>query len=267
MRAALRGDGPGEGPAVAVEHRQRPQIDAARGDAEGEIIAERVQVGAAVVAHHALRVAGGARGIAERNRVPLVVGVADRIIRVAGGKESLVFGVADDLAGGGQRVVDADHQGLFALQQVERRARHRGEFAVDQEHAGFPSAQDEGDDRRVEPGVDGADHAAGHRDAVMRLQHGRDVGRKHGNGVAAADAVGGQRGGEAAAAFEQLRIGDAAVAMHHGKPVREHAGGAHQEGDRRQRHIVGRVLVEVLVVDGRGHGGLFPVFGVGPAPA
>ena len=37
-------------------------------------VADRIEVGAAVMGHHALGITRGARGVAQRNRVPLVAG-------------------------------------------------------------------------------------------------------------------------------------------------------------------------------------------------
>ena len=70
--AARGGHRPGVGPAAAVEHRQRPQIDRARREPEGERVAERVQVRAAMVVDHALGIARRARGVEERQRIPFV---------------------------------------------------------------------------------------------------------------------------------------------------------------------------------------------------
>jgi hypothetical protein len=56
-----------------VEHRQRPQVHRVVRHAPDEDIADAVQIGAAVVIDHALRIAGGARGVVERDRLPLVL--------------------------------------------------------------------------------------------------------------------------------------------------------------------------------------------------
>ena len=56
------------GPAVAVEHRQGPQIDRWPVEPEGDRIAERVQKGAAMMIDDALGIAGGAGGVVERDR-------------------------------------------------------------------------------------------------------------------------------------------------------------------------------------------------------
>ena len=71
MGTGERGDGPRKAPAVAVKHRQGPQIDRVLPHAPDQDVAERVQVGAAMVIDDAFRVAGGARGVVERDRVPI----------------------------------------------------------------------------------------------------------------------------------------------------------------------------------------------------
>ena len=83
MRAGNDRQGPGEAPAVAVKHRQRPQIDRMLAHAAGDDVAEREQISAAVMIHHAFRIAGGARGVVERDRVPLVAGHLPGEIRIA----------------------------------------------------------------------------------------------------------------------------------------------------------------------------------------
>jgi hypothetical protein len=62
MRLGERRNGPREAPAVAVEHRQCPQIDRMMPHAPDEDIAERIQIGAAVMINAPLRVASRADG-------------------------------------------------------------------------------------------------------------------------------------------------------------------------------------------------------------
>ena len=52
-------DRPGKAPAVAVEHRQRPEIDGMLRHRPHQDIPERVQIGAAMVIDHALGIACG----------------------------------------------------------------------------------------------------------------------------------------------------------------------------------------------------------------
>ena len=73
LRAAGGHDRPGVAPAVAVEHRQGPEVDRVHAVAGGDVLAERVEVGAAVRVHHALRLPGGARRVVDRDRRVLVV--------------------------------------------------------------------------------------------------------------------------------------------------------------------------------------------------
>jgi hypothetical protein len=74
-------------------------------------VAERVQVGAAVVVDHALGVSGGARGVVERDRPPFVGRRRPGVIRVALGQQRLVVERAQALAAalsGGLGIVDVD---------------------------------------------------------------------------------------------------------------------------------------------------------------
>mgnify|MGYP003694414121 CR=1 FL=1 len=74
MGGGGRRHAPGEGPAVAVEHRQRPEIDRMAVEAEGDDVADGVQVGAAMVIDDALGIAGRAGGVVEADGLPLVGG-------------------------------------------------------------------------------------------------------------------------------------------------------------------------------------------------
>ena len=111
VSAADCGDRPGEGPPVAVEHRQGPQVGGVGTDAESQDLTERIEVGPAVVGDHALGVSGGAGGIAEADRLPLVAGMGAGIRARAFIEESLVVAFTQELAAFPERVVDVHHQG------------------------------------------------------------------------------------------------------------------------------------------------------------
>src|SRR5262245_16243752 len=66
------GDGPGKAPAVAVEERERPEEDGPRVHAISDDLRERVQVGAAVRVHDALRTSRRAGGVVDRVGLLLV---------------------------------------------------------------------------------------------------------------------------------------------------------------------------------------------------
>jgi hypothetical protein len=111
MGARHRHHRPAETPAVAMEQRQRPQIDRLARHLPRHDVAERLQIGAAVGIDDALRPAGGAGGVVERDRLPLVLDVDARVIVGRPGDERLV--VADAMAFAlalEQRVVDVDNQ-------------------------------------------------------------------------------------------------------------------------------------------------------------
>ena len=103
-------DRPRKAPAVAVEHRQRPQIHRMLAEIAGEDIADGIEIGAAVMGHDALRIARGARGIAQRNRVPFVAGQPCDEAGIACRDRRLVFDFADPLAARKRRVVDIDRR-------------------------------------------------------------------------------------------------------------------------------------------------------------
>src|SRR5438067_11647180 len=98
MGAGHRRDRPRKTPAVAVEHRQGPQIDRMVPYAPDESVAERVEIGATVVIDDPLRIAGGARGVVERDRVPFILGRHFREGRVAARDERFVIHLAEELA-------------------------------------------------------------------------------------------------------------------------------------------------------------------------
>ncbi len=98
MRAAQHRHGPGETPAVAVEHRQGPQVARKVRHRPGGRIAHGVQIGAAVVGDHALRVARGARRVAHRDRVPFVARAGQHRQRRMRGQQGLVVMRPDALA-------------------------------------------------------------------------------------------------------------------------------------------------------------------------
>src|SRR4029077_5659617 len=63
MSAGERGDGPRKEPAIAMEHRQGPEIDRVPRQAPHHEIADRVEISAAVMIDDAFGIAGGARGV------------------------------------------------------------------------------------------------------------------------------------------------------------------------------------------------------------
>ena len=203
---------------------------------------------AAVVIDHALGIAGGARSVIERDGVPFVVRHRPGVVGIALRDELLVFDGAQPLARAGVfRVVVVDHQRL-RLAEGERLLHHLGEFAVGDHHLGLGVIEREGDDRRVEPGVERVEHALRHRHAVMAFQHRRRVGEHHRDGVAALDAALGQRRGEPPRARIELGVIAPQRPVDDGGVAGKHGRRALEKAERRQRLVIGRIAVEIGVV-------------------
>ena len=207
-----------------------------------------------MVVDDALRIAGRARGVVERDRVPFVVGHRPGEIRIAAGDEVFVVERADPLAlrvgrvGRIVGIVIVDHQRL-RLRQRQRLLDDAGEFAVDDQHLrsrhGRAGRRSIAASSRV---LSECSTAFDHRHAEMRFQHG---------GVLASitETVSPlpmprlrQRRGKLQRASPEIAIGDAPAAMDDRDVVGIGLGGALQKGERRQRLVVGGVLVEIDLV-------------------
>ena len=204
----------------------------------GQGVAQRVQIGAAVMRDHALGVAGGSRGIGQRDGLPFVGREFPVEIGVAAGEEALVGGVRI-----GTLLVDEDHRRL-GLRQAHRLLGQCLEVARDEQNGRFRMVEDEGDGRRVKTGVDGVQHGAGHGDAEMQLEHGRNIGGDHRHRLVEADAAAADGRGQAAATLIGLFPGEAQITMNNGKIIGINPGGSFQQTDGRQRNIIGVVTVQ-----------------------
>ncbi len=101
----------------------------------------------------------------------------------------------------------------------------------------------EGDGFRVQAGVEGVEHGPGHGHAEVGLEHGGHIGQHGRHGIARLHAAADQGRGQPPAAGVGLGPGDGPVAMDDGRLARKDHGGALHEGQRRQRDMVGLVLV------------------------
>ena len=243
-RPADGGQRPREAPPVAVEHRQRPQVDGVVREVPADDVRQRIEVRAAVVVDHSLRLPGGARGVVERDGAPLVVGVRPLERRVALAEERLVLDLPDALAARRRRVVDVDDERGTA-HPGEGIRDDRRELAIGEQHLRFAVLQNERDGRRIEPDVDGVEHRAEHRHREARLVDGAHVRREDRHAVAEADAAARERGCEAVAARAGLGPGEAALAVDDARVVGIDGGGAFDERERSERREIGRGAVKV----------------------
>ena len=210
----------------------------------GQDIADGIEIGAAVMGHDALRVARGARGIAQRNRVPFIAGTSCDEAGIARRDRRLVFDLTDPLAARKRRVVDIDDEGLWALHQRQRFRDHAAEFGIDQDDLRAAMVELEGDRGRIEPDVQRVQDGARHRHGEMHLVHGRDIRQHRRDRVAVTDTAAGEPGRKAPAALVGLGPGKTAAFIDRADVIGIDGGAAREEAERRQRHVVRRRLVQ-----------------------
>ncbi len=149
-------------------------------------------------------------------------------------------------------VVHVDHHrhaAMLALQQTQRLGDHRRELAVGDQHLGFAVVHLPGQQRRIQACVQRIEHGVERRYRVMRLDHLRRVGQHHADGTASAHTQRAQRGGEPGRALAHLRPAVSPCAVDDSGQVAEDLGAAFDEAHRAQRHEIGGMAVEVVIVD------------------
>ena len=223
VRAADRRHAPGEAPAVAVEHRQGPQIPSVEAHLRLEHLAERVDPRSPMRIHDTLGPARRARGVVDRKHLFFVLQPAlDRRRRAAG--EKILVRIS-----GVTGVVHAHD-----AQAGERQRLHqRLELGVDEEELRAGVLEDVADLVRAEPRIDGDQHASRGRHAVVRLEHRRNVRAEKCHPVVLVHTGRAQRRGKPIHALLELPVGIAAHAMHDRGLVGEDVGAPREEAQRR----------------------------------
>ena len=251
VHARTRRHCPRKAPAIAMEHGQRPHVDRVLGHVPFQNVRDRIGGCAPVVVDHTLRVAGGAAGVIQSNRVPLVGGQAPGKVAVSAGHKGFIghrtqfFGRA-----GVERVFHIDHQQWPAgLAQRQRFFHHARKLRVHDHRLRLAVVQHESHRLRVQPGVQGIEHGPDHGDAEVRLHHGRCVGQHHGHCVVLANARQRQRTGQLAGAAVGGGPVLAQIAVHDGQACRVNLGRALNEAQRRHRRVVGGGLGQILIED------------------
>ena len=157
--AGGRRERPGKAPAVAMEHRQRPEIDRMLAEIAGEDIADGVEIGAAMMGDDALGIARRARRVAQRDRVPFVAGRDRREVRIALRDGGFIFDLADALAAFERGIVDVDHERLWPAHLRQRIGDHAGKFGIDQNDFCAAMIELERNRGRIEADVERVEHA------------------------------------------------------------------------------------------------------------
>ena len=112
---------PWKTPAVAMKHRQGPQVNRV-GHCPDQRVADGVQKRSAVMIDDALRIAGCSRCVVQRTGVPFVGGPCPVVFRITSGDEILVFDFTQQLAAFVGDVVDVNIEGFIVqlLQVFDR---------------------------------------------------------------------------------------------------------------------------------------------------
>ncbi len=203
-----------------------------------------------MVTDDALGIAGRAGGVAEADGGPIRRPAARREGGIARGDEGLVVHLAQPPSRRPPpRGSSISITTMASADLPQRRLDDIGIFAVGDQDLRLAMLEAEGDAGGIEPGIEGVEHCADHGHAEMGLQHGRHIGRHDGDRVALPDAPAAQSRGQPAAALAELGIGEATVAMDDGGLLGIDHGRPLEQGDRRQRRIVGPVALEMLTID------------------
>ena len=224
MGAAHRRHRPGEAPAIAVEHGERPEIARLEVHARLDQLADGVHVRAAGAVHHAFRAARRARGVVDRDRLLLVLEPARDGRRRALGEKILVR-IARRA-----RVVHAHDADTGEVERLDE----LGELGIDEEEARARVAEDIADLVRAEPRIDRHQDAARPGHAVVRLEHRGDVRAQEGDAVVLGEPGGAQGGGEPVHPLLELPVRVAPGAVDHRDLVGKHAGAPLEEADGRE---------------------------------
>ena len=184
-----------------------------------------------MVIDNTFRLAGGARSVVQRNRIPFIARHFPGEIGAAFSDKVFIFLPAQAFAMRGlrrQRIMHFNHQGLRrAFSQGS--AQHRHEFAVHDHGLGLTVIEDIGHGRRIQPRIDGVQDGTRHRHAVMAFQHFRDIRQNGRDRIAAPNAALRKRMGKLHATIAQAGVIALHRAMHHGRIIRINLCGAFQE--------------------------------------
>ena len=249
VRAADRGQRPWGAPAVAVEHRQSPQINAVLVVPGVDDLAERVQVSTPVGVDHPPRTPRRTRRVIDRDRSKLIRDrPGQRLLRAPG--EELRVAHQPRLGGRlrtGRRQLNVlgDHQLSHRL-DVVRGSRGRGEqrrvgnhdlrARVLQHVRHFLSRK---------PGIHRDKHPTRQRNRVMGNEHLGQVRHQVGDPVARLHTARLQRQRHAHGLGRQLRVREPPPAIDHSDLVRPYASRPFQERQRRQRRMRNRTHTDL----------------------
>jgi hypothetical protein len=238
VAAADGGHAPSRAPPVAMEHRERPQVDGLRAVLRVQDLPEAVQIRAPVGVDDALGLPGGPRRVVDRDRRQLVL---DRPGQRLVGPTLEQVGIAGP-AGRlgvihlGHRVGDRDDL-PDRRELVPERGDDRAQLRVDHQQLGPGVLTDVAHLLSRQTGVDGHQNRSRQRNCKVRDQQLGDVRAQVGHAIARLDPRRLQRLREASGLAGEIAIDRAAIAVDDRHLVGIHLGGTLQETQRRQRGV------------------------------
>ena len=187
----------GQRPGVAVVHGGDGHDRVVRRKPHGAVLARRhgVQQGGTMTVEHALGIARGAGGVAERGGGPLVED-GPVVVSAFAREQGLVAGGAGKGGGRHVRLVRHDDVALDRRQAVGDALREFDEGEVEEQHPILGVVDDVDDLIGEQPRVHRMKHGAGPRDAVEEFQMPVSVPRQRADPVAAPDSKPAQEIGE-----------------------------------------------------------------------
>ena len=234
VRPAHSGERVDAAPAVAVEHRERPELDVLVADAEMGDQVVGVQVTVAVREHHALGARRRPRGVVERHDATLLARDEGRRLGGLGRDPGVEIGEfrGDRRARGGRRDPVADLREAGA-----DLGECRGVGGVDDRDAHSRVAEDVLVVRRREAVVEGHEDRADLAGGVEALQEIVGVRGQDADPVALADAEREERPGQAVHPLAPLAVAVALRPVHDGGLVGVEVRGAAQEVVDQERNV------------------------------
>ena len=221
MSSADRSYRPREAPAVAVEHRQGPQVRRLGRHPSGDHLAERIEIRTAVCVLDTLWLPRGAGGVVDRDGLLFILEPALRLRWGRGIQERLIL----ISRGRGVSTPDDRHAG-----QIQR-GEHRLELRVDQQKTRIAVSEDVPHLGTCEPVVDRDEDPTGRRDTEMGLEHRRRVEQQRRHSISLAQPRRPERICESPRSLRELAVGVSAIPLHHRGLPGIHVGGSPEKID------------------------------------
>src|SRR5271156_1798866 len=206
--AAEKGKEMRNAPAIGVEKRNDVQLDVGIGNFEGHAGVERVEIDVAVREHHTFGIGTGAAGVEEFGDGVFVDG-GDVQGVWRGGREQLVVIVRSEP--GGFRSAFEQAESFDGGEILAEGVDERKKLLFDEEDGGAGIVEDVAELASRETNVQGEQHGASFKDAVIGFEQAVTIGAEKSDAVTGLNASLAQGTGEMTSAIGELRVGVAVL--------------------------------------------------------